>query len=223
MRIWKHIPFLCFLCSLLLINSGSPASANGDGDPWEGEAVPEGYEYPQTVEPPPSNGDTEVALDGGRFYARVKLRDDLHRVDAFAAEVKVHPATGQWPGATITNTDAIVETNIFTIVRIRGISVPSQYPSRARPHAQVARERERFDKAIHYLWAQVHNAETLILERVEWVPADKVYLCDVFVNLGGLELNLATMLVNDGHACKLLEAPHWDWGARLVRPLAINE
>ena len=203
---FKHVSFACFILVLLFFNSGPVCQASSDGS---------------EDEPSSSTAVTQEPQEG-QFFARVELRDDLERVDVFVAEVKVHPAIMDWPGITLTDKGTgVVETNIRAVIRIRGISVPSQFALRTRPHVQVERERARYDAAIHYVWDLVHNAETLVLENVQHVPKDKLYLCDVYVNIGGNLLDLADMLIADGHACSLQEAQHWDWGARRVRPIQV--
>lgn len=197
--------FRILVIILLITFPGDRAEPNGDGS-----------------DPVASGPAFDAEAYKGRFFARVELRDDLERVDAFFAEVKVFPALSSWPNVKI-DTENVFETNIRALIHVRGISVPSRMPNRARPHIQVERERRRFDAAIHYLWDIVKNSETLILENVVEDTENRVFRCDVAVLLGGQEIDLARMLVTDGHAAYQVEETHWDWGAPNVRPVPINE
>ena len=110
--------FVILLCSPFLLSGSSP---NDDFDDWDG------------------NGQ-EVERGRGEFYARVLHRDDVHDVNVYEVEVKATPSTGAWPGVSVSN-ETIKETNIHTLIRIRGLSTPADHLSRLRPHNVVERER----------------------------------------------------------------------------------
>ncbi len=164
-------------------------------------------------EPEPEPVDT-VAVETqtvGPFHCAVEIRDDLHTVDAFFGVVETHPAEGQWP--VITTHSHTAETLGYKLIQIRGLSVPSQFSDRTRPLIFAERERRRFDKAMTYVWSLISQSETLILRNPEAVKDEGYVICDVSVKVGGHELNLADMLIADGHA---RPSGNWDWGARHV-------
>lgn len=171
----------------------------------------------ETEGPAPEVGSI-LAPGSGEFFARVELQKDHDRVDEFWAEVKVRPNEGQWPGVVFNEDEGSPDqTSVHMTIKIRGLSVPKQFPMLSRPHIQVERERGRFDAAVKYVWALISNAETLILANPEvsnW-RTDTI-VCDVFVLIGGVRLNLATMMINDDYA---RPDGKWDWGSREIKEL----
>lgn len=154
---------------------------------------------------------TEVSPTGA-FHCHVEIRDDLHTVDAFFGIVETYPAgDASWP--VIETKGYTAETLGYTLIKVRGLSVPSQFADRSRPLVFAERERTRFDKAMSYVWALISQSETLVLRNPEAVEGEGYILCDVAVRIGGHELDLSEMLIADGHA--RLEG-NWDWGARDV-------
>ena len=181
----------CFAISVVI----SMASSDGSDDEPETEVV-------DAVEP-------EVF---GYFHCNVEIRDDLHRLDAFFGPVETYPAVGEasWP---VVHTEShTAETLGYSLIQVRGISVPTQFPDRSRPLIFAERERNRFDEGMTYLWSLLSQSETLILRNPE-ATKDGTILCDVEVRIGGHDLDLASMLINDGHA---RPSGAWDWGARDV-------
>ena len=164
-----------------------------------------------TDEPEPEPVDVVEPQATGPFHCAVEIRDDLHTVDAFFGVVETHPAEGQWP--VITTHSHTAETLGYKLIQIRGLSVPSQFSDRTRPLIFAERERRRFDKAMTYVWSLISQSETLILRNPEAVKDEGYVICDVSVKVGGHELDLAEMLIADGHA---RPAGNWDWGARHV-------
>ena len=163
-------------------------------------------------EPEPELVETVETQTVGPFHCHVEIRDDLHTVDAFFGIVEAYPAgDAQWP--VIHTASHTAETLGYTLIRIRGLSVPSQFADRSRPLVFAERERERFDKAMSYVWAFISQSETLILHNPEAVEGEGYVVCDVSVKIGGHALDLAEMLIADGHA---RPAGTWDWGARDV-------
>lgn len=168
------------------------ASSGGD----DVRLVPDDVSEPETVD--------------SYFFCSIEIRDDLHRPDAFFGIVETFPAVGEWP--VIETQSHTAETLGYTLIQIRGISVPSQFADRTRTLISVERERARFDQAMAYTWALLSQSETLVLRNPEPTENGTV-LCDVAIRIGGHELDLAQMLISDGHA---RPAGNWDWGARDV-------
>ena len=154
---------------------------------------------------------TEPVKVGGTFHCTVELRDDLHRVNAFFGIVETFPAEGDWP--VITTHSHTAETLGYKLIVVRGLSVPSQFSDRTRPLIFAERERHRFDRAMSYVWSLISQSETLILSNPEAVEGEGYVICDVSLKIGGHALDLAEMLIADGHA---RPEGDWDWGARDV-------
>ena len=169
-------------------------SASSDGEP-EPESEPIDVVDPETPE--------------SVFHCHVEIRDDLHQVNAFFAIVETYPG-GDWPAVETKSHTA--ETLAYSLIQVRGLSVPSQFTDRTRTLIFSERERERFDKAMSFVWALISQAETLLLRNPQAVEGGYV-ICDVSLKIGGHELDLAKMLIADGHA---RPAGIWDWGARDV-------
>ena len=169
----------------------------------------DGTEPPNMPEPEPVDVVEPETL--GYFHCTVELRDDLHQVDAFFGIVETFPADGEWP--VITTHSHTAETLGYKLIQVRGLSVPTQFADRQRPLIFAERERERFDKAMSYVWSLISQSETLILRDPEAVAGEGYVICDVAVKIGGHELDLAEMLIADGHA---RPEGDWDWGARDV-------
>lgn len=195
-------PLLIIIAVMLILTVGSVfvsylnASSSGD----------------ETTVDPDEPVDTVEPQQDGFFHCAIEIRDDLHQVDAFFGIVETFPTVGkaEWP--VIQTKSHTAETIGYTLIQIRGISVPSQFADRTRPLIEVKRERDRFAKAMKYTWALLSQSETLILRNPE-PTKEGVVRCDVFLNLGGQELDISKMLIADGHA---RPTGNWNWGARDV-------
>ena len=184
-------------CTPFLLSGSSP---NGDDDDWT------------------SNGQ-EVERGSGEFYARVLHEHDVHDVNVYEAEVKVKPSTGEWPGVAIKN-ETIKETNIHTLIRIRGLSVPIDHGSRLRPHVVVEQEHQYFVDAMEFVWKVLSAHEYLILADpvlVESPPGSGAMVTEVdaYLEVGGVRISLADTIVFAGHADVGTASSH-DWGKRQV-------
>ena len=171
--------------------------------------------------PPEPMPEMENLVDSeptGYFHCQVEMQWDLHQVDAFFGIVEAYPSDGaQWPA--IETKSHTAETLGYTLIQIRGLSVPSQFADRSQPLIFTVRERQRFNRAMEYVWALISQSETLILRNPEVIEGHGAVVCDVFARMGGHDLNLAEMMKADGHA---RPAGNWIWGARDVY-LAANE
>lgn len=202
---WKNIKLLLIIIAIMsgltVFSFMASWMTAGAGEP--GDMPPEPVPEMENV--------VETAPDG-YFHCSVEIRDDLHQVDAFFGIVETHPAgEAQWPA--ITTHSHTAETLGYKLIQIRGLSVPSQFADRSRPLIFAERERNRFDKAMSYVWALISQSETLVLRNPEAKDGHGAVICDVSVRVGGHELDLAQMLIADGHA---RPAGNWDWGARDV-------
>lgn len=155
----------------------------------------------------------------GQFYARVLHRDDLHDVNLYEVEVKVTPSLGNWPGVTVQN-DTIKETNVHTLIRIRGLATPVDHLSRLRPHVAVERERDFFVDAMAFVWKVVSAHEYMILSSPVLVESPEgsgalVTEVDAYLEIGGVRISLADIIVFAGHAHYGGASDH-NWGIRNV-------
>ena len=150
---------------------------------------------------PPATGD---------FYAEVVSRDDLLAVNGFIARVRVHPATTVWPGTVIPQT--AFDASIRIMIKVRGISVPTNLGSQDRPLVETRRETKRFMEAMTFVWDLMQVSDFLILHTPEGIQGTQHVACDVFFELANQRLSLAEVLVTAGHA---RYEPH-DWGKRIV-------
>ena len=157
----------------------------------------------------PVEAEAEKELEG-EFLCHTEMIWDLHQVDAFFGIVETHPSRGEWP--VITTHSHSAETLGYTLIQIRGLSVPSQFADRTRSLKEVERERKRFDDAMYYVWHLIDQSETLVLRNPEAHEGGYV-ICDVFIRIGGHELDLSKMMIADGHA---RPSGNWNWGARDV-------
>ena len=153
----------------------------------------------------------------GIFYGQIEYRDEIHSPSLFQAWVRVHPSDG-WPEVELH--DNISEASIHTWIQIRGLSIPQMNAYRARPHAEVRRERSRFDASISFLWHLVQAGEYIILESPELVATDgsdkPIVFCNVYIELAGTRIDLSKALVENGHAM-YNNQDTIDWGHRDIR------
>ena len=194
-----------FLLILLLL---MPALLSGNGGD---ESVPIPVDKSRSI------GGVENV---GEFFAEVEIRDDLLAVDEYMVRVQVHPVKTPpinreittWPQTQIPKTAFAAD--IRAMIKLRGVSVPSNLSPRHRPLVETRRETERFDNAMRFVWHLVDATDHLILSNPEVVSGTEMVRCDVYFELAGTRLSLAEALVVAGHA---RYEPH-DWGKRVVTP-----
>ena len=200
------------IVSLMVFLVYRVVAGNGDGKEPLYEGEPGWEELPEGV--PVSDSESVT----GAFFARVEQQHDIHQPHLFEVEVKVLPALGEWPGIGFDVRGSVTELNLHTWVVIRGITVPSSYTSRERPHQEVEFERRRFDKAMDFVWQMLKGQGYVVLENPVWLAGKEsvstagVYACDVFVFVGGMKISLADILVRSGHA-KRGKTGDFDWGS----------
>ena len=160
---------------------------------------------------------TQPASSDGVFYGKIEYRDEIHSPSLFEAWVRVHPSDG-WPEVELHNN--ISEASIHTWIQMRGISIPTMDTYRNRPHVEVERERRRFDTAITFLWNLIHASEYIVLENPKLVTDSStkksVVVCDVYIEIGGVKVDLTKALVKNGHAM-YNDDKSIDWGHRDIR------
>ena len=149
----------------------------------------------------------------GGAHATIEYLYDVEEMDKYFVRVKWDQGSG-WPALQGTG----VETNVYTHIRLRGVSVPRKghiAEERNRPHIEVARERERCNYGIRYVWGLVgQNNSVRLYNPVR--GTDGIILCDVKFLLGGYWQNLASYMISDERAHPDLKGYYWDWGSVLV-------
>ena len=125
-------------------------------------------------------------------------------------------------------TGGYATTDVYAVVRLRGVDTPralQQSKERSRPHDWLANERKRWNTALEYLWNIITPTKTFRVYDLKVVDhtGDKVLEGDMEVYLGGNWMNLAVMLMHDGHARPLQpDDAKWDWGMETVPLLNPN-
>ena len=177
-------------------------------------------------EPPPteasdSDGDMErfPSKVSDLFYAEIEYQHDIDSARDYRLNVRIHPG-GEWPGQVGKDT-SYIETRIRCQVRLRGVSVPMACDTAAqragRPLIEIARERQRWDASIEYVWSLLKPQKQVRLSNPVWI-APGVVECDVEFPLGGAWHDLAAALTSDEHARIEIIDGNWNWGSLHVKP-----
>lgn len=160
---------------------------------------------------------------GGWVYGKIAYRHDLRSPQEYFMLLRAHP--GQ-PVPLIMG--GYATTDVYAVVQLRGVDTPralQQSVDRNRPHDWLAQERERWDAAMAYLWNIIAPTRIFRVHGLAVVDetGDKVLEADLEIWLGGQWLNLAYLLMSDGHARpEQLDDTEWDWGALTVPLLNPN-
>ena len=195
----KYLPFLPILLILLFFTAPFIADHVESSDPAGQQ----------------SNDDRPSALASelkkGEFPFRVRIRDHMISANSWFAEVRVYPSQERFPNIRVER-DSTLEASVRVILKIAGIEVPPPASDFYRWHRATEREESRFDASMHYTWRLLSASEYCVIAN----PKDIGGLIegDVYVVIGGVRLNLADRLVEDGFA---LREENIDWGLRHPR------
>ena len=165
---------------------------------------------PEGVVQDPSDSD-------GWVYGRIEHLHDLIAPNQYFMLLRGHP--GQ-PVPRITG--GYATTDIYVVVRLRGVDVPRELQhsqERHRPHQWILNERKKWDAAMRYVWNVTEPTRTFRAYDLKVIDesGDKVLEGDLEVWLGGQWQNLAYLLMNDGHARPIQsDGTEWDWGMATV-------
>lgn len=176
-----------------------------------GSDTPPPQERPQPVQPeryaPPPQESGK-----GEFKARLHVADHVKDANILHLEIQIAPTEHGYafPGvSTDLDQGYTYRTETWADIVIRGISVPDKHPSPVNSIEEIERETHRFDGTIEYLRQIVMSSPYLIVAN----PVRGIYndiVADVYVVHGGMRLNVAEMMMNDGHA--LPDSRNWSWG-----------
>ena len=169
-----------------------------------------------------STGDSDPVLDAemgvtadvkdGWVYGVLEYRHDIFDPRTLFMLLMAHPES-----KVPLITGGYAETDVWVTVEIRDIDVPRGLQSAAvrhRPHRYLARERQRWDRVMGYIWNVCGNSKTFRVGNFEVVAADKKLRADLEFLLGGQWHDLRMALLND----KLVlptqaDGTEWDFGA----------
>ena len=197
------LPVLIF--TIVLFSMPSTLQGNGDG------------------EPDPSEKPTVPILDskknGGWVYGQIEFPYDVFAPNLYF--MKLH----DYPNESLGVPDvygAYATTDVYVKVQLRGVSVPrglQEKEKRARPPLYLERERERWAKAMQYVWNLMEPTKTFRLGNFEVLKENELIEADIEVQLGGAWMNLAVLMVNDHIVRANVENIDWDFGGYGVAPL----
>ena len=173
----------------------------------------------------PDTGDpiAPVESEDNWVYGKIEYLHDLRAPNEYFMLLRAHP--GQ-PVPRITG--GYATTDVYAVVRLRGVDIPRELQhakDRNRPHDWLANEREKWDGSLRYVWNLTAPTRTFKVYNLKVVESsgDRVLEGDLEVWLGGQWLNLAYMLMNDGHARPVQQdGTEWDWGMKTVPLLNPN-
>ena len=179
-------------------------------------ASSDGSDDPEMVSDIPEEA-TEPIVE---IFARVQYLHDLIDLRTMLVEARAYPGAG-FPLIE----GGYVETNVHAVVRIRGITVPTDCQTaesrQNRPHAYIERERERWNSGMAYLWGLVGINKVIKIVNPEVV--DGIVECDIKFFLGGAWHELDTAMVQDDYARRIPDGFRVDWGSELLDIIPLEE
>ena len=201
----SHIISILTVFSILII--ASVIFSNGDGEP-----------------DPPEKPTIPVLDDknGGWVYGQIEFPHDVRTPIEYFLLLHDYPSVALGVPDVYGGYDT---TDVYAKVRLRGVSIPrglQDKEDRARPPLYLERERERWAKAMQYVWNVMQPTKTLRLGNFEVLEENKLLEADIEVQIGGAWLNLAALMVNDHIARAEVKGVDWDFGGYGVAPLNPN-
>ena len=175
---------------------------------------------------PPGNVETPGQdIAPTEILGRIAHRHDLMEIRTFFVEVRAYPGAG-FPGIV----GGFTETNVQTLVRLRGITVPTACHTpesrHNRPHAYIEKERARWAAGMDYVWSLLKLNKTLKIVNPT-LAEDGIVEADGQFYLGGAWHDLGIALENDDFARKKNPDYRVEWGAPLLNivpvPVASNQ
>ena len=197
--------------SILIIASAillpMKGSSNGDGEP-----------------DPPEKRTIPILDDknGGWVYGQIEHPHDVFAPNLYFIKLHDYPSGNLGVPDVYGGYDT---TDVYAKVQLRGVSVPRGLQSkedRARPPLYLSRERERWAKAMQYVWNLMEPTKTFRIGNFEVLEENKLLEADIEVQLGGAWLNLAVLMVNDHIGRAEVKDIDWDFGGYGVAPLNPN-
>lgn len=202
-KIYKNPIIIIFVYFTLLITSAVFAIKIASGGS-EGSEVP--------VEP--------IQPQKGWVYGKIAYPHDVLTPRDYFMLLRAHPQA-KVPKIT----GGYATTDVYVKVRLRGVSTPRDLQNtvdRHRPHTYLDRERQRWNKAMQYVWNVMQPNRTFRVGNFKVLRTDTLLEADIEFLLGGMWINLANAMIND----EVARAPQaefaWDWGSRSIGPTNPN-
>lgn len=167
--------------------------------------------------PPPNTPD---APKKGWVYGKIAYPHDVLTPRDYFLLLRAHPQA-KVPKIT----GGYATTDVYVKVRLRGVSTPRDLQNTAdrhRPHTYLDRERERWDKAMQYVWNVMQPNRMFRVGNFKVLKADALLEADIEFLLGGMWINLANTMINDEIARAPQAEFEWDWGSRSIGPTNPN-
>lgn len=195
----------CLLAACIFLSMHSDSFASSDGSEPEPEIETDmSEEIPEPVE----------------ILGRVEHPHDLIDLRTMFVEARAYPGAG-FPSVS----GGHVETNVHALIRLRGITTPTGCQTaesrQNRPHAYIARERQRWSDGMAYLWGLIGINKVIKIVNPEVV--DGVVECDVKFYLGGAWHELDTAMIQDDYARRIHPGYDVEWGSKLLDVVPIAE
>ena len=156
----------------------------------------------------------------GWVYGKIAYQHDVLTPREYFMLLRAHPQ------AKVPKIEGgYVTTDVSVKVRLRDVSTPRALQNaedRHRPHIYLDRERERWDKAMQYVWNVMQPNRTFRVGNFKVLKSDALLEADIEFLLGGMWINLANTMVNDEIARTPQEDFEWDWGSRGIGPTNPN-
>ena len=160
--------------------------------------------------------------NGGWVYGQIEYQHDVLAPNEYF--MKLH----DYPSGNLGVPDvygAYATTDVYVKIQLRGVSIPRELQEkekRARPPLYLSRERERWAKAMQYVWNLMQPTKTFRLGNFEVLKENELLEADIEIQLGGAWLNLAVLMVNDHIVRANVADIDWDFGGYGVAPLNPN-
>ena len=162
--------------------------------------------------PPEGMFDSEDQPD--TIMAFLEYENEVSAINEWTLLVRDHPGPG-----IDTIVGGFIATNFIAHVRLRNVVVPTACHTpdgRQRPHVEIARERERWDKGLKFTKSILMLNQSIRLSNVEVI--DNKLVADAEFYLGGAWHDLAVTLSREGFARPIIEGYEWNFGAEELEP-----
>ena len=140
-------------------------------------------------------------------YGMIEYEHDILAPDKYFMKLRVHP------GSSIPNiVGGYATTDVYVELWLRGVQVPTGRQTKSdrdRPHLWLDGERERWNRAIKYVWSVCNPTRTFRVHNIEALEKDNILVGDIEFLLGGQWHVLAIAMINDKVA---LPTGDWDFG-----------
>lgn len=161
---------------------------------------------------PPSNTfpDQRTESESEWVYGKIEFVHDILRPDCYFVLLRGHPGS---PVPLVQG--GYATTDVSVTLKLRGVTAPRALQTketRNRPHLWLQRERQRWDRAMHYVWSVCGPTRTFRVHNLKVIEEDKVLEGDVEFLLGGQWHLLAVAMLQDKLILPADGKTEWDFG-----------